>query len=136
VAAPTTTDQIAGPHSIIRLSPDASINANESDSITFAWKPDASLEPNQVYELVFGNINGGELKAINTAAINTSVLLMPGKTLPPGDYKWGVYLAQEKPYFRLRYLGDGGNLHISGSSSDSSSGNNDGGGSNEPGGRP
>ena len=134
VPAPPAQDQIVGPQSITSLSPGPSANANENDMITFSWRPDTAPGPNQVYELVFRNTSSGSQGAIDTANISTERQLTPGESLSTGDYKWGVYLAQQDPYKRLRYLGDGGNLHISGSSNNSGGNNNSG--SNDPGGRP
>lgn len=117
---PTATPAPAssGPGSIAPLSPPAA--AAVSGPVTFAWSPDAPLAPGQVFELVFWNPgqNFNDGRALTAAATTTS-LAINVDNLAPGAHQWGVFLAQASPYQRIRFLGHGGTINVTGGGSDS-----------------
>jgi hypothetical protein len=121
-----------GPMAITPLSPAA--DAEVSGSVVFAWQPDAPLGPDQVFELVFWQpgLSASDGRALNAAGAVTTMLVNVDN-LGSGLYRWGVWLAQSGPYQRIRFLGEGGAIHIAGSSGGSTAADDDSGdGSNEP----
>ena len=112
--------QASGPHSIEILTPNDLASLANGSSTDFEWQADEVLQANQVYELVFwragiGTPDSGQ--AVTSASRNNKVTVKADQ-LAPGDYQWGVFLAQEHPYTRIRYLGQGHSVRVSGSGSD------------------
>jgi len=64
-------------------------------------------------------------RAVNQASPYTSVTLSVGRSLAPGSYQWGVFLAQSEPWARIRFLGEGGAITVSGGNAGSDSGGSD-----------
>lgn len=120
-----------GPNSIAPLSPPS--GAEVGGSVAFAWTPDAPLGPGQVFELVFWNVGQGpnDGRALAGASAATSVQINVD-SLAPGPHPWGIFLAQASPYQRIRFLGQGGTINVTGGGSDDSSGSGGGGDPSSP----
>lgn len=133
--APTPTAkpvQVAdGPTSIIPIEPGPDIRVN--GPVTFAWTPDAQLNQDQVFELVFWSPGQSfkDGRALNSAAATTTMQVNVSN-LGSGPHSWGVYLASAEPYSRLRFLGEGGAINVA--SDDQAGGTNSGGNSSQGGG--
>ncbi len=95
-----------GPTAIRVLEPGDGHSSNAP--LNFAWESDAELVTNQVYELVFWQTEQGreQGRALTPASRGTVVRVDPTALLP-GNYRWGVFLAQQEPYQRIRFLGGG-----------------------------
>lgn len=133
-AAAPAPASAGGPAVIYPSSPPSGVVLNDADAVTFAWTSDAPLGPGQVFEVVFWQPgqNPNEGRAVNAASSSASVFLTVGRSLPPGPYQWGVFLARADPWERIRFLGEGGAITISGGGGLDDSGS---GGESEPGGK-
>jgi hypothetical protein len=121
----------------VAVSPPAA--ANVRGAVVFAWTPNASLGPNQLFELVFWEAAAGPDagRALNAASASTTVQINVDN-LAPGPHNWGIFLAQAEPYTRIRYLGGGGAINVDvGGGSDGGGGNgNSNNGDDGTGGKP
>jgi len=128
--APANSPGSAGPTAVLALSPGS--GAGSDNTLTFSWSVDAPLAVGQVYELVFWQEGQppSDGRAWNEAGTTSTITLKVGAQ-SPGLYHWGIWLATTRPaYQRLRYLGGGNTVTISGTGG----GKPDGGGGSSSGG--
>ena len=128
--APTRSLTTGGPSSIAVLEPPDGYSSLAP--ITFSWNPDAPLAPGQEFEVVFWNAateTEAQGRGWVRSGAETSVRIDPARQ-PAGAYRWGLFVVATEPYQRLRYLGPGYLLTVTG---EGSGGSGNGGGSSPPG---
>ncbi len=98
---------VAGPTQLTYTMPVDGASTETDLVFTFSWAANQPLEPGQVYELVFWKEeeSQSDARAYDPASISANRTFKMSN-FSPGRYRWGVYLASESPYRRLRYLGN------------------------------